>query len=76
MPEMDGFETTKQINSKYKKSQRPQIIALTSSTMKEDIDRCYESGMDGFLSKPITIRALVETLKKVSTSQLERKRKA
>lgn len=61
MPEMDGFEATQCILDKYK-SGRPRIIALTASTMKEDIDRCYKSGMDGFISKPVTIPSLVKVL--------------
>lgn len=61
MPELDGFEATKRILAKYKTS-RPRIIALTASTMKEDVDSCFASGMDGFLGKPITISSLVKTL--------------
>ena len=63
MPEMDGFEATRQIAKKWDKNQRPRIIALTASTMKEDVDQCYASGMDGFISKPIVISVLVEQLK-------------
>jgi len=61
MPELDGFEATKRIHSKYKKSS-PWIVALTASTMKEDVDRCRSSGMDDFLGKPITITSLVRIL--------------
>ncbi len=62
MPQMDGFETTLQIIEKYKHC-RPRIIALTASTLKEDIDRCFASGMDGFLSKPVTLLPLVNSLR-------------
>lgn len=61
MPEMDGFEATQQIIEKYKET-RPRIIALTASTMKEDVDRCFSSGMDDFLAKPITLLPLVRIL--------------
>lgn len=64
MPEMDGFEATQRIMAKYSVSNRPRIFALTASTTKEDIDRCMASGMDGFLSKPMTMADLVETLRK------------
>ncbi len=63
MPVMDGFETTKRIISKYR-DRRPTIIALTASSMKEDIERCYESGMDDFLSKPLDKKLLGQTLVK------------
>lgn len=62
MPEMDGFEATKQIRDKFKNRHRPRIIALTASTMKEDIDRCLVSGMDDFIAKPISIPSLVKAL--------------
>lgn len=62
MPEKDGFETTRIICQKYNEDQKPRIVALTASTMKQDVEKCYASGMDGFLSKPIKIQSLVEVL--------------
>lgn len=61
MPLMDGFAATKKIIEEYG-TRKPKIVALTASIMKEDIDRCTASGMDGFMSKPITIALLVKTL--------------
>lgn len=61
MPEMNGFETTKKIISKFG-HERPSIIALTASAMKSDIDRCYQSGMDDFLSKPLMPDSLASFL--------------
>jgi PAS domain S-box-containing protein len=65
MPVMDGFEASKTIISKYAGGRRPQIIALTASTLREDIDHCYECGMDGFLSKPITMPPIFKALSDV-----------
>ncbi len=62
MPEMDGFEATKEILKKYPSSNRPRVIALTASTMKEDVERCIACGMDGFINKPLTISSLTKTL--------------
>jgi PAS domain S-box-containing protein len=62
MPEIDGFETTLRIRKNLKFSQI-QIVAVTASTMKEDVERCLRVGMTAFLSKPITISSLVQTLK-------------
>lgn len=61
MPEMDGYEATKRLLEKYKEP-KPYIIALTTSTSKENMDRCYASGMSGFLGKPITLPSLVKVL--------------
>lgn len=62
MPEMDGFAATREIMRKYNAKNRPKIISLSASTLKQDIDKCFESGMDGFIGKPITVAALVKTL--------------
>lgn len=67
MPEMDGFEATKQILANNN-STPPRIIALTAGTMKEDVDRCMAVGMQGFLGKPISIKALVEALSSCKAS--------
>lgn len=52
MPILDGFEATNLIKSKLKEKS-PFIIALTASTLEQDIKHCYSSGMDYFLSKPL-----------------------
>ena len=61
MPVMDGFEATTKIIEKYK-TNRPQIIALTASSMKADRDKCTETGMDSFLSKPVDLPTLESAL--------------
>ena len=72
MPIMDGFETTKRIVEKFKDNPKiPKIIALTASVMKEDINHCYEVGMKGFLSKPITRTALIEFFEEEMTSNMK-----
>lgn len=61
MPQMDGFEATRALTTLLG-DQRPIIVALTASSMKEDIDKCFEVGMDSFLSKPLTSSSLEEVL--------------
>ena len=57
MPTMDGLECSLKIreNSNYKNLP---IIALTANTIKGDKDRCLESGMNGFVSKPFNVHLL------------------
>jgi signal transduction histidine kinase/CheY-like chemotaxis protein len=71
MPIMDGFETTMRICEKYEMDRRPHIVALTASTMKADVDRCEASGMDSYLSKPVTIEGLVRVLKMIGNKNSE-----
>ncbi|HET6346789.1 MAG TPA: response regulator [Myxococcota bacterium] len=62
MPEMDGYETTRRIRVGEVAGRIP-IVALTANAMREDEARCFEAGMDSFLSKPIrheTLRAELE----------------
>jgi signal transduction histidine kinase/ActR/RegA family two-component response regulator len=65
MPEMDGFEATKEIHSlaKYKLRNIP-IIAVTASAFDEDKTKAIASGMDDFVTKPIVLKNLEETIAK------------
>lgn len=51
MPEMDGIESTKRIIQDVK--ERPIIIAVTANATISDKKRCFEAGMNDFLTKPI-----------------------
>ena len=60
MPEMDGFEATKRIRADERRTGgHIPIIAMTAHAMAGDRDRCLLSGMDDYLTKPISREALV-----------------
>jgi signal transduction histidine kinase/HPt (histidine-containing phosphotransfer) domain-containing protein/ActR/RegA family two-component response regulator len=64
MPVMDGFETTRQIrdpSSKMMNHQVP-IIAMTAHALQGDRERCLASGMNDYVSKPLSARDLSEVL--------------
>lgn len=63
MPEMDGVEATRQITSKWG-TQRPLIIALTANALNSDKEMCLTSGMDDYISKPITIAQVKNGIEK------------
>lgn len=64
MPEMDGYEAAKAIRSlKREDATTVKILACTANTFQEDIDRVLESGMNGFIGKPINIDELFLKLK-------------
>jgi|GEM_PF-6616617 len=54
MPVMDGFDATRNIRQHEESTQakRTPIIAFTANTMKGDEEKCRDSGMDDFISKP------------------------
>lgn len=64
MPEMDGFEATRQIRALDSKKRRIPIIALTARAMNEDKEKCIVGGMDDHLSKPLNYDHLKEVLLK------------
>ena len=63
MPEMDGFEATAAVRAQERDTgERLPIIAMTAHAMKGDRERCLAAGMDGYIAKPVTARALIELL--------------
>ena len=60
MPEMDGLEATVLIRKEQ--SWHIPIIALTANAMAEDKQNCKKAGMDGFLTKPIQLKTIQDTI--------------
>lgn len=64
MPEMDGYEATKTIRDfQDHENQKPlPIIAFTAYAMKGDDQKCFDAGMDGYITKPIKKSELIAVL--------------
>ncbi|MEO8206725.1 MAG: response regulator [Chthoniobacterales bacterium] len=68
MPRKDGFEAAAEIRKIEHLASRGEhvyIFALTANTIAEDRKRCFDMGMDDFISKPISRSRLAETLMQV-----------
>jgi PAS domain S-box-containing protein len=67
MPEMDGLEATRRIRNEKngKFDARIPIIALTAFALEGDRERILQSGMDGYLSKPVDMKELHQTIDSV-----------
>lgn len=64
MPGMDGIQATKQIRQQENETHTPPliIIAMTANATDSDQDRCFQSGMTDYISKPIQIDKLKNLL--------------
>ncbi len=69
MPHMDGHEATRAIReieaSTHWQRPRCRIIAMTANVMDGERERCFEAGMDDYISKPLRAKALTEALARI-----------
>ena len=64
MPEMDGYQATVEIRKREGKGRHIPIVALTANAMEGDRERCFQTGMDDYVSKPIEPKTLLATLQR------------
>jgi signal transduction histidine kinase/CheY-like chemotaxis protein len=62
MPELDGYQATREIRRLERSSNHVPIIALTADAMSNTESECLAAGMNGYLSKPIDLSKLASCL--------------
>jgi signal transduction histidine kinase/ActR/RegA family two-component response regulator len=62
MPVMNGFEATKAIRSFENEKCDIPIIAMTANVLKEEVDLCYQAGMNDFIGKPFDTNELMHKI--------------
>jgi len=65
MPNLDGYEATRQIRQQESNGVRTPIIALTANAMEQDTILCRESGMDEVITKPYIESDLITVLEPI-----------
>lgn len=69
MPVMDGYEATKTIrllSDPY--AQKVPIVAMTANTYGEDVRRALASGMNAYISKPVSLEAITDTIARLKSN--------
>jgi CheY-like chemotaxis protein len=64
MPELDGFEASREINRRWPGERRPRLVAMTANAMQGDRELCEAAGMDDYVAKPIRVEELVGALER------------
>ncbi len=75
MPEMDGLRATREIRARLEDG-RPRIVAMTANATDDDRHRCLDAGMDGYVTKPLRVSALVSALREAPTRPWRRRNSA
>jgi PAS domain S-box-containing protein len=64
MPEMDGFEASRQIRRRLTPQRQPKIVALTANAMEGDKELCLSAGMDDYISKPVKLHEITAAIRR------------
>ena len=71
MPVMDGFQATAEIRAdEERRGRHVQIVAMTAHARQGDRERCLAAGMDGYLSKPLVLKDLLDLLARRAAGKL------
>ena len=64
MPKMDGYQLTTAIRAEEQSPAHTPIVALTANALKDEATRCFDIGMNAYLSKPVRLADLQGMLEK------------
>ncbi len=68
MPELDGYQATRQLRASPNLEVRPWVIALTANAMEGDREACIAAGMDDYLTKPLRVELLAAAISRAKAT--------
>ena len=71
MPDMNGYEATREIRRRGIPDRSVTIIAMTAEAIEGSRERCIDAGMDDFISKPVRLEDLIEAIENRTLSHAE-----
>jgi CheY-like chemotaxis protein len=69
MPNMDGLDATRKIRQMDHRSKGLPIIALTANAFDDDRNACFDSGMNDFMTKPVSAEELSEMVERWTSEE-------
>jgi CheY-like chemotaxis protein len=70
MPIMDGLQATRELRKRPSGKDLP-VIATTAAVLQEDVKIALDAGMNGYVSKPFNVKALIRTIYHLTRSPIE-----
>ena len=75
LPDIDGYEIARRVRSSTKSAlAKMPIVAVTANAMRDDAQKALDAGCDVYLSKPINIIELLETVEALIQNQRQGKK--
>jgi signal transduction histidine kinase/CheY-like chemotaxis protein len=71
MPEMDGLETARRLQTLWGPHRGAPIVAVTASAMSGDREACLAAGMSDYLAKPIDMAALAQIVERWTSGRIK-----
>ena len=64
MPELDGYDASRQIRHNERGGRHVPIIAMTADAGSSERERCLAAGMDDYISKPVKLHVVAAVLER------------
>ncbi|MBI3680523.1 MAG: response regulator [Acidobacteria bacterium] len=64
MPDMDGFQATRELRARERRGSRTVVIALTANALAGEKQKCLQAGMDDYIAKPVSLDGLAHALRR------------